>query len=191
MNFLAHLFLSGEDEELMIGNFIADFIRNRDVKLYAQRIRDGIYLHRQIDSFTDNHPIVRQGTQRLRPYHGKYAPVVLDVLFDYLLANNWDRYSDVPIAEYTKKVYGILSKHRHVLPPKIAGRLPEMIADNWLVKYGWEDGLNDVFRRMKRRVSKPDLLNNAVLNFKKDYEAYENEFITFFPDVIAHANAIH
>ena len=186
MNFLAHLYLSGENEELLIGNFIADFIRNREVPNYSVGIQHGIILHRKIDYYTDNHPVVRQGTHRLRVNHGKYAPVVLDVLFDYLLANNWEKYSDEPIADYTKKVYRILSKHQAILPPKIGNRLPEMIADNWLIKYGWDDGLRYVFERMKRRVSQPLLLNNAVESLKADYDLFEKEFNTFFPEVIAY-----
>lgn len=190
MNFLAHLYLSGNDEELLIGNFIADFIRNREVSNYSERVQKGIYLHRKIDSYTDNHLIVRKGTHRLQGNHSKYAPVVLDVLFDYLLANNWAKYSDESIADYTKKVYAVLSKNREILPAKIGNRLPEMIADNWLVKYGWDDGLRDVFERMKKRVSKPLLLNGAVESLKADYDLYEQEFNEFFPEVIAYAKGI-
>jgi len=186
VNFLAHLYLSGDDEELMIGNFIADFIRNKEVINYSEGIQKGIFLHRKIDFYTDTHPIVKQGTHRLRTNHGKYAPVVLDVLFDYLLANNWEKYSEESIADYTIKVYKILSRNQSFLPPKIGNRLPEMIADNWLVKYGWDDGLRYVFERMKKRVSQPNLLENAVESLKEDYPSYENEFNAFFPEVIAY-----
>ena len=185
VNFLAHLFLSGDHEELLVGNFVADFIRNKEVKNYSKGIQKGILLHRKIDYYTDNHPIVRKGTHRLQPVHRKYAPVILDVLFDYLLANNWEKYSDDPISEYTLRVYDILSRYRSILPPKIGNRLPEMIADNWLVKYGWDDGLRTVFRRMKKRVSQPQLLDHAVESLKKDYDLFEKEFNAFFPDVIA------
>lgn len=190
MNFLAHLYLSGENEELLIGNFVADFIRNREVATYSKGIQKGIQLHRKIDYYTDNHPIVRKGTHRLQANHRKYAPVVLDVLFDYLLANNWEKYSEEPIADYTQRVYRILAKNRAILPAKIGNRLPEMIADNWLVKYGWDDGLNYVFERMKKRVSKPELLNNAVASLKADYDLFEEEFNAFFPEVIEYVKKI-
>ncbi|MFT4760631.1 MAG: acyl carrier protein phosphodiesterase [Paraglaciecola sp.] len=190
MNFLAHLYLSGEDEDLLIGNFIADFIRNREVPNYSEGVQKGIHLHRKIDYYTDNHLVVRKGTHRLRANHGKYAPVVLDVLFDYLLANNWEKYSDEPITDYTKKVYAILTKNRDILPAKIGARLPEMIADNWLIKYGWDDGLRYVFERMKTRVSQPLLLNNSVESLKADYDLFEAEFNEFFPEVIAYVNKL-
>ena len=85
MNFLAHLFLSFENEDHVIGNFIADFIRNKEVKNYSLEIQQGIQIHREIDSFTDNHPSVRKGTFRLRPHHRKYAPVVIDILYDHYI----------------------------------------------------------------------------------------------------------
>jgi len=93
MNFLAHLYLSCDNEDLMIGNFIADFIRNKEVKDYSPEIQKGIFLHRQIDTYTDLHPMVKKGTHRLQKYHRKYSPVIVDVFYDYLLANNWERYS--------------------------------------------------------------------------------------------------
>jgi len=87
MNFLAHLFLSFDNEDIMIGNFIADMIRNKDVSTFSEGVQKGIALHRKIDSYTDVHPIVKQGTKLMQPYHSKYSPVVIDVFYDYLLSN--------------------------------------------------------------------------------------------------------
>ncbi|MEM6697160.1 MAG: hypothetical protein AAF599_02100 [Bacteroidota bacterium] len=84
MNYLAHLFLSCEDEELLIGNFIADFVKNRYREELSPRVLEGIQLHRVIDSFTDRHPVVVQTTRLLHPKHHKYSPVLMDVFFDYL-----------------------------------------------------------------------------------------------------------
>ena len=82
MNYLAHLFLSCQDEDLVIGNFIADSIRNKEVATFSPAIQQGISLHRKIDAYTDSHPIVRLSTRRLHPHHHKYAPVVIDIFFD-------------------------------------------------------------------------------------------------------------
>ena len=67
MNFLAHIYLSGDNEMIAIGNFIADGIRGKQYKKFQKDIKTGILLHRQIDTFTDAHPIVRQST-KLRKY---------------------------------------------------------------------------------------------------------------------------
>ena len=65
MNFLAHIYLSGENEGIIIGNFIADGIKGKKYEIYPHAIQKGILLHRAIDSYTDGHPTVRQSTKRL------------------------------------------------------------------------------------------------------------------------------
>ena len=91
MNFLAHLYLSGNDEPLMVGNFIADHIRGYDWKAFPQQIQNGILLHRFIDEYTDNHPIVEQSKALMRNTFHKYTPVISDIYFDHFFCsiNGW------------------------------------------------------------------------------------------------------
>jgi len=186
MNFLAHLFLSFQNEDHVIGNFIADFIKNRDVKNYSPTIQKGISLHREIDSFTDNHPFVRQGTQRLQPHHHKYAPVVIDILYDYILANNWERYSDQSLESFAKNIYTILKKRMDEIPEKLKKNVPGMIAANWLESYKTKEGLRYTLQRMDKRASFPSEFTNAVDHLEEDYDLFENEFNAFFPELIEH-----
>jgi acyl carrier protein phosphodiesterase len=97
MNHLAHFVLSGGDADLAIGNFVADFITNRQLPDFSAGVQRGIWLHREIDAFTDSHPIVKQSTKRLHPFHHKYSPVIVDVYYDYLLAKNWDSFFELKI----------------------------------------------------------------------------------------------
>jgi len=184
MNYLAHLFLSCHDEDLTIGNFIADSIRNKEVADYSERIQQGIFLHRQIDSFTDNHRVVRKSTRRLHPHHHKYAPVVIDVFFDNLLANNWQLYTDETLPDFAKRMYQVLTKRQNDLPLKMQKYVPNMIANDWLQKYGTKDGLQYTFERMDKRTKFKSNFVNAVSHLEADYELYEQEFNQFFPDVI-------
>jgi acyl carrier protein phosphodiesterase len=188
MNYLAHLFLSCQDEDLLIGNFIADSIKNKEVALYTPSIQQGVLLHRQIDVYTDNHPIVRQATRRLYPSHRKYAPVVIDVFFDNLLSNNWDLYTEEPLADFAKRMYATLERRATDLPEKLQQYVPRMIADNWLMRYGTEDGLQYTFDRMDTRTRFKSNFHSAVKDLKKDYELYNKEFNLFFPDVINMVN---
>ncbi len=190
MNFLAHLFLSGHDEPLLVGNFLGDFLKNKEVADLPPDIKEGVRLHRRIDSFTDQHPKVLESVRRLRPVHGKYAAVILDVLHDFILAKNWERYSSQPLPEFASAVYGVLKNHLLLMPPFLQERLPRMIADDWLVRYGTEEGLLFTFGRMKFRSSKPAFFDNAVESLKKDYELYEAEFNEFFPEAITFVNEL-
>ncbi len=188
MNFLAHLFLSCQDENLLIGNFIADSIRNKDMPSYSADIQKGIYLHRRIDTYTDQHPEVKKGTRRLHPNHGKYAPVVVDIFYDYILSHNWQHYSEEPLTRFSKRMYWILEQRIADLPKKLQRRVPSMIAHDWLMSYGKEEGLRYVFSRMKERAKFPTNFDAAVDDLLKYYPLFEEEFNLFFPEVIREVN---
>jgi acyl carrier protein phosphodiesterase len=188
MNFLAHLYLSNGNEQLITGNFLGDFLSNREVALLPEQIRKGIQMHRQIDTFTDQHPSIHHSKKLLRASHGKYAPVLLDVFHDYILAHNWERYSQVSLATFTNGMYGILLKHKHLMPDYLKERLPLMIADDWLIRYGTLEGLEFTFSRMRLRSSQPSFFDHAVESLQTHYSALEQGFHHFFPEVIAFVN---
>ena len=187
MNYLAHLFLSGNDEALQVGNFLGDFVRKVQDVQYPEGIRRGIVLHRKIDTFTDTHPVVREGVQCLRPLHRKYAPVVLDVFYDFLLAKNWDRYSAQTLPAFTQNVYKTLARHQPLMPPVLQQRLPLMIADDWLLRYCDWEGLDFVFNRMKQRASVPAHFDEVIHNLQTHLHALDTGFQQFFPELLAFA----
>jgi len=183
MNFLAHLFLSCGREGLLIGNFLADYLNNEQVRQYPEAIQEGVRLHRAIDTYTDNHPEVLKGVRRLYGRHGKYASVVVDIYYDYLLSVNWLRYSDKPLPEFCREVYQVLEDHLEIMPPGLQKHLPMMIADNWLLSYGSHNGLSIAFDRMKMRASRPEYIDGALESLVLHFEALNEEFNAFFPDV--------
>lgn len=189
MNYLAHCFLSCSEEDLLIGNFIADSIRNKDLDALLPRVRAGVVLHRKIDSYTDTHPMTRLGTARLHQYHGKYASVVIDIYFDYLLVKNWDRYTSQDLGEWTQNIYEILQRREADIPLKMRKHLPAMIKDNWLMRYGTEEGLRFTFDKMRSRLKYPEMFDGATDNLLNNYDAFEKEFYQFFPEVVAYVDA--
>ena len=189
MNFLAHLFLSFDDPDIVVGNFIADMIKNRDISTYSEAVQKGISLHRKIDYFTDVHPKVKEGTKLMQPYHRKYSPVVLDVFYDYLLAKNWDKYSNETLNSFAQRTYGILQSRIDEMPLKLKKRLPSMIAHDWLIGYSKEEGLRYTFERLKNRLSKPEQLDDVVDNLFKHEEDLNKGFNIFFPEMIEYVIA--
>lgn len=168
----------------MVGNFIADFIRNKYLEQLDPGIQQGVLLHRAIDQYTDTHPLIQQGTKRLHARHSKYASVLIDVYYDYLLAKNWLLFHQKPLSEFTEGVYEVLMRHRPIMPPSLQRRLPHMVADDWLRGYGTQAGLEFTFERMKLRVSKPHYFENAFDSLEQNLEAFEEEFLRFFPEMI-------
>src|SRR5687768_11261936 len=119
MNFLAHLHLSGENEEIKIGNFIADFVKGKNYDHYPAGIRQGIIIHRHIDYFTDTHPIVLESKQRLYSTYHKYSAVIVDVFYDHFLATKWDDFSEIPLFDFASEFYYMVKKYSEHLPEKV------------------------------------------------------------------------
>ena len=193
MNHLAHFFLSGNDNDLAIGNFVADFISNRDLPNYTEGVKRGIFLHRDIDAFTDAHPIVKQSTKRLHPFHHKYSPVIVDIYYDFLLAKNWDKYTQLPpsvfrgsLREFVDNIYNLLTNRVLELPEKLQKRLPRMIAHDWLMHYSTYKGLHDAFLMIEKTAAFPGNFGNAAAHLEEFLDDFDAEFNLFFPDLQAH-----
>lgn len=183
MNFLAHIYLSGDDEGIIIGNFIADGIKGKKYLKYPAKIQKGILLHRAIDSFTDAHPVVRQSTARLHKNYGHYSGVIVDILYDHFLAKNWHRYHTQPLDIYVEEFYELLRKNFAILPSRIQRMMPYMIADNWLLNYASVKGISTILNQMNARTKNKSKMNFAVLELEAFYTEFEAEFTTFFAEL--------
>jgi acyl carrier protein phosphodiesterase len=183
MNFLAHIYLSGDSKEIIIGNFIADGVRLKDHSSFSPGILKGIKLHHKIDEFTDSHPIVTLSKNRLRPKYGKYASVIVDIFYDHFLAVNWSHYSRIPLPEYAENVYLLMTENLMALPARVHHFLPYMISGNWLANYAYIEGIESTLLGMSRRASFESGMELAIEDLKRDYDLYQKEFLTFFPEL--------
>lgn len=189
MNFLAHLYLSGENEKIMVGNFLADFVKGKQaMSAFEGEIKTGIELHRAIDLFTDTHPVVRESKNRLREKYRHYAAVIVDVFYDHCLARNWALYSTVALPAFADEAYAIIQQHYSVLPERLQQMLPYMIRGNWLVNYGKTEGIARSLTGMSRRTPYDSKMDEAVYELVKFYPQFDAEFQTFFPDLQQEVN---
>ncbi len=184
MNFLAHIYLSFGDDEITVGNFIADSIRGNKFSHLPPNIQKGIRLHREIDTFTDAHPIARQSSKRLHANYSHYSRVIVDIFYDHFLASNWDKYSDVPLESFTESFYDMIEAHYPILPMGIKRMMPYMIADNWLLSYGTIKGIGRVLNGMNRRTQNRSKMQFAIIDLEAHYEDFEKEFTSLFEELI-------
>ncbi|MDR6844365.1 acyl carrier protein phosphodiesterase [Flavobacterium granuli] len=187
MNFLAHIYLSGDNDLIKIGNFMADGIRGKQFENYPLEIQKGIILHRFIDTYTDAHPIFRKSTKRLHDKYHHYAGVIVDVFYDHFLAKNWNNYSDESLVDFTNHFYQSLRDNYDFLSERTKGMMPYMIEYNWLVSYQTIGGISRILTQMDGRTkneSKMRFSSNELIEF---YTEFEQEFITFFEDVRIHS----
>ena len=181
MNFLAHIYLSGDDEELILGNFIADSIKGKRYLHFPPGIQKGILLHRSIDHFTDTHPIVRKSSSKLHKNYSHYSGVIVDIFYDHFLASNWEKYSRVPLENFVADFYKLLQKNYELLPAPIQNFLPYMVAENWLLSYANIPGISRILYQMNIRTKNIVQMDRAVNELEEHYSEFEKEFSEFFP----------
>jgi acyl carrier protein phosphodiesterase len=187
MNHLAHCFLSFGDEDILLGNFIGDFVKGHDWEKYPRPVQRGILLHRAIDSFTDNHPLTDRSVARIRPFAGRYSPPFVDILYDHLLAMHWQDHTSELFEDFAQNTYLQLGHRVSEMPPILQERLPKMLAGQFLHGYTQRAGLDWVLQRFTTRLTgqfDPQAISDA---FFKEIDAFSEEFQGFFPDLVAHA----
>lgn len=186
MNFLAHLYLSGSDDALRFGNFIADAIRANQYSHYPKRIQDGIQLHRSIDTFTDTHPVFRQHCKLFFPDHSHYARVILDVIYDHFLAQLWDNYHPKALTIYAADFYRITESQKALLPDKMQRLFQLMKEQNWLVEYRSIIGLERILYHMSKRTSFPSNFSASIAILEVNKAQMILEFEHFFFELEQH-----
>ncbi|MFM1876013.1 MAG: hypothetical protein RL266_1750 [Bacteroidota bacterium] len=183
MNFLGHIFLTPNDDELLLGNFIADSVKGNPDGRYSKGVADGIRLHRAIDAFTDRHPLVRKGVERFRSTQGRYSPVVIDVVYDHILASNWDTFHNEELGVFTQSVYQRLQALSAYFPTPVQQFFPYMKQQDWLYNYQFEWGFRKSLEGLDKRSSNPTEMHKAV----EVYQLNKNEFFDEFSSFIAEA----
>ena len=188
MNFLAHIYLSGDNDLIKIGNFMADGIRGKHFESYPLEIQKGIILHRAIDTFTDAHPIFRKSTKRLHEKYHHYAGVIVDVFYDHFLAKNWNTYSDEKLDDFVTRFYQSLHDNHINLSERTKGMMPYMIEHNWLVSYQTVEGINRILTQMDQRTKNESKMRFATNELSEFYPEFEEEFTNFFQELILFSN---
>ena len=189
MNYLAHIYLSGESEEIILGNFIGDFVKGNRHQQYPEQVAYGILLHRHIDTFTDQHEAVRECIRLLRPGYGKHAGIVADVFFDHFLAHNWNDYSIYTLRRFAKNAHAIFLSNFGMLPLRVKQFLPFLIHHRRLESYAQRENLLPVLDIMSRRTSLPSNSAWAIQMLNEEYDQFEALFRSFFPEMIAYVES--
>lgn len=190
MNFLAHLYLGPRDPQRLLGSMLGDFVKGPIGSMQLpQGVREGIWLHRQIDAFTDAHPQVAVSKNRVSPLRRRYAGIMVDMFFDHLLARHWQRFENQPLERFTARAYGDLLSNEHLMPDRARQVITRMAAHDWLGSYVRVESLHQALDNMARRITRHNALPGAAAELEADYQAFEADFLAFMPQVTAFASA--
>jgi acyl carrier protein phosphodiesterase len=190
MNYLAHSYLTFTDGQI-VGQFLEDFIRNRDRFTFPKDIQDGITLHRAIDTFTDAHPAIHEAKKVFAPLVRLYAGAFVDVAMDYFVANDLSLHSLRGWKEHSLKVYRVLNQHYEFLPENFRRMLERMEKDDWLYHYRQDQNIKFSMRNV---LNKAKYLDNDIPVFEAflaHKEVLQQCYDDFFPDLIEHAKGIN
>jgi acyl carrier protein phosphodiesterase len=184
MNYLAHLFLSVDDEEVIVGNFIGDYVKGHNFRNYSDKVRKGIILHRNIDMFTDNNSIVRASKSRFKEIYGKYSGILIDILYDHFLALKWELFTSINLDEFVVLIHHTLDRFHDIMPVEVQAFIPSFINNDWLNTYKSIEGIEIVLDKMSKRTSLPDETKFAIQVFREEYDYLEEEFLAYFPTLM-------
>jgi acyl carrier protein phosphodiesterase len=189
MNFLAHLYLSGSNDHLKVGNFIADWVKGKNYTHFPEMVQTGISLHRHIDSFTDAHPLVKQSISKLRPDYGKYAGIIIDIFYDHFLAANWDKYSKQSLPSFARNSYIVMLANFRILPAEVKAFIFKLILSNRLETYRTIIGIENVLNLMSNHTSLPNQTKKAINILATEYDSFYAEFDAFFIELKANVQS--
>lgn len=180
MNFLFHMLLSGDDDQILAGNFMGDFVKGPLMDRFPERIRQGIALHRRIDSFASRDELFQRSRRRLDPHYGLYRGVLVDLFYDHFLIVEWNSWSEEPFDQYLARSRSIIEDQREELPERLQGLVPTIFSE-LLPSYGTVAGIASALERMSRRVVRENPLAGAESQLELHYDGLRADFRGFMP----------
>ncbi|HJV34499.1 ACP phosphodiesterase [Geomonas sp.] len=178
MNYLFHLHLSGDDPEILTGNFMGDFVKGRLTDQWPPLVRRGIELHRAIDSFAHTEPAFNRSRLRIAPHFGLYRGILVDLFYDHFLATTWSSWSAEPLPLYLKRVRRVVEARRAILPQRLGQILP-IIFEDMIPSYLDTDGVGGALVRMSRRIPRDNPLAGGEAELVRNYEGLREDFLAF------------
>ncbi len=187
MNYLAHAYLSFGNEPVLVGNMISDFVKGKKQYDYPEAIRNGILLHRSIDTFTDDHPALKEAKEIFRPAYRLYAGAIVDVVLDYYLATDDEEFTGKSLFNFSLQVYGSLDRYTQWMPAYFAGMFGYMKKDNWLYHYREKQGIEKSLQGLVRRAAYMNDSHAAIELFYQHDQLLQNCYRQFWAEIKSHA----
>jgi acyl carrier protein phosphodiesterase len=184
MNYLAHLLLAGDDPHAQLGGLLGDFAKPDDARSLGTVIEREMRIHYAIDSFTDQHELVRAAKAMFRSETRRFAGIVLDVYYDHCLAANWVLYSPRALPDFIATFYRYLLSGDVQLPEKLTRIAPMLARQDWLGSYIEYAGFEHAVRRLSQRLPRG---GERMIDGLQDVERHQSQFAagfaTFFPQL--------
>jgi len=188
MNHLAHLALAGDETPLLLGAILGDHVKGRLKGEFPAAIERGIRLHRAIDAYTDQHPRVSACRARLAPEFRRYGGIMLDVQFDYFLANSFEQYHEQSLASFSMNTLSSLAARSNQLPAPASQQVQRMHQRNALAHHGTEAYLESSLVHLSSRLKHANPLAEAYAECRRLEPQVRRDFENFYPDLMSYVD---
>ncbi len=187
MNWLAHIFLSETVIDYQLGNLLADPCKGKAWNGASLAFKQGLEMHKRIDTFTDKHPLVLKSKSRLGP-QGHLKGVVVDLCYDLLLTQHWHQYSNVELNHFLDEFYALSHGAIQSYPIDVSSFVKKLIKSDHLRNYKTISDLENTFKRVDTRLSERVLKKESTLEYlpwvETEFDKIEEDFLGFFPDLL-------
>lgn len=181
MNFFAHLVLAEPTPQSRLGNLMGDFCQGLDLKTLPLPVQAGIWRHRAIDRFTDAATEVLQAKTLFSPARRRFAPVMLDVLFDHLLLQQWAQLDSRPLAPMCQQFYRQLWQQRSAMPPAMAATVAAIVQQDWFRSYQQLDNIGMALDRIANRIRFAHQFTGSIEEIHQHLPELQTLFLQFYP----------
>ncbi len=185
MNFLAHLHIADHCQSSLLGNLLGDFVKGDPSKAYSAKVSQGIKLHRFVDSYTDNHIIIKHCKQRFDSSLKRFAPIAMDMFWDHCLAKHWQDYHPQSLKEFVDRAETDITSEKEVLPERFIAMTAHMWRGRWLESYSDLANIKYALERMSQRSMRMTPLADCGLQLEQNYHEFSGFFAELYPEVLA------
>ena len=191
MNFLAHLHIASFTNTSFVGNFLGDFVKGDPDGLFNVKIVQGIRLHRFVDSYTDQHQIVKSLKPLFPQPLRRFSPITLDMFWDHCLAKHWRDFAHSSLADFCRQaqlqIEAESKSEKNALPPRFEKVSQLVWQGKWLERYAKIENINFGLQRIASRSPRMAPLADTGQTLLAHYDLLSEQFFELYPDVLQKA----
>lgn len=188
MNWMAHFALSPPQFELQLGNLVADAITIDEWKGVPQKVALGMRLHQEIDHVSDHHPAFRNVKSLISVERAALKPVVVDILFDYHLHKEWERFHHQTLDSLWTAFlhqYDQSGKFPYEVDSLVSLVREHDLFESYATYGGVKHALFRIERRLQRRGRSIDL-QNSIASMEEHEQSISDSFVNLYADLQKH-----
>jgi len=179
VNYPGHVWVARFTGTSTVGSMLGDFVKGDPSANWDGELLEGIRLHRRVDAFTDDHAAFGRTRARLAPGLRRWAGVIIDILWDHVLARDWPEFDPEPLRSVADRLHADLAAARPRLPVRMNRFLDYAEATDVFVGYGTREGIERVLAGVSGRIRRANPIAGAAAELDRQGEELAEDFREF------------